>query len=141
MDMVVLCVACLTVFVNCLVKPFARCLGVVVILLLNVMEVFSVSGGALLDGPCVGAVYGGRVWGPCMGAVYGGRVWGPCMGAVYGGRVWGPCMGAVYGGRVWGPCMGAVYGGRVLGPCMGARVISFWSSILWTRLCLLGKDL
>ena len=41
-DMFVLCVACLTVFVNCLVKQFAMCLGVVVILLLNVMEVFSV---------------------------------------------------------------------------------------------------
>ena len=30
-----------SVFVNCLVKQFAICLGVVVILLLNVMEVFS----------------------------------------------------------------------------------------------------
>ena len=29
-------VACLTVFVNCLVKQFAMCLGVVAILLLNV---------------------------------------------------------------------------------------------------------
>ena len=28
MDMFVLCVACLTVFVNCLVKQFAICLGV-----------------------------------------------------------------------------------------------------------------
>ena len=46
-------VACLTVFVNCLVKQFAICLGVVAILLLNVMEVFSVGGGALLDRPCV----------------------------------------------------------------------------------------
>ena len=45
----VLCVACLTVFVNCLVKQFAMSLGVVAILLLNVMEVFSVCGGALLD--------------------------------------------------------------------------------------------
>ena len=44
---------CLTVFVNCLVKQFAVCLGVVVILLLNVMEVFSVSGCALLDRPCM----------------------------------------------------------------------------------------
>ena len=35
-------------FVNCLVKPFAMCLGVV--LLLNVMDVFS---GALLDRPCM----------------------------------------------------------------------------------------
>ena len=35
--------------VNCLVKQFAICLGVVVILLLKVMEVFSVGGGALLD--------------------------------------------------------------------------------------------
>ena len=47
----VLCVVCLTVFVNCLVKQFAMCLGVVAILLLNVMEVFSVCGGTLLDRP------------------------------------------------------------------------------------------
>ena len=47
MDLVVLCVACLTVFVNCLVKQFAICLGGVVILLLNVMVLFSVIGGAL----------------------------------------------------------------------------------------------
>ena len=40
----VLCVACLTVFVNCLVKQFAMCLGVVAILLLNVMALFSVGG-------------------------------------------------------------------------------------------------
>ena len=51
MNLFVLCVACFTVFVNCLVKQFAICLGVVVILLLNVMEVFSVCGGALLDRP------------------------------------------------------------------------------------------
>ena len=42
-----LCVACLTVFVNCLVKQFAICLGVFVIFLL------SVAGGALLDRPCM----------------------------------------------------------------------------------------
>ena len=48
----VLCVACLKVFVNCLVKQFAMCLGVVTILLLNLMDVFSVCGGALLDTPC-----------------------------------------------------------------------------------------
>ena len=55
MDLFVLCVACLTVFVNCLVKQLAICLGVVAILLLNVMEVFSVSGGevALLDRQCM----------------------------------------------------------------------------------------
>ena len=41
------------VFVNCLVKQFAMCLGVVAILLLNVMDVFSVCGGALLDIPCM----------------------------------------------------------------------------------------
>ena len=41
------------VFVNCLVKQFALCLGVVVILLLNVLEVLSVDGGALLDRPCM----------------------------------------------------------------------------------------
>ena len=45
MCLFVLCVACLTVFVNCLVKQFAMCLGVVAILLLNVMDVFSVCGG------------------------------------------------------------------------------------------------
>ena len=44
---------CLTVFVNCLVKQFAMCLGVVAILLLNVMEMFSMGGGALLDIPCM----------------------------------------------------------------------------------------
>ena len=53
MDLFVLCVACLTGFVNCLVKQFAMCLGVVAILLLNVMDVFSVCGGALLDRPCM----------------------------------------------------------------------------------------
>ena len=47
------CFAYLTVFVNCLVKQFAMSLGVVVILLLNVIEVFSVCGGALLDRPCM----------------------------------------------------------------------------------------
>ena len=47
------CLVCLTVFVNCLVKQFAICLGVVVILLLNVMVLFSVVGGALLDRPCL----------------------------------------------------------------------------------------
>ena len=51
MDLFVLCVACLTVFVNCLVKQFAICLGVFVILLLNVMDVLCVVGGALLDRP------------------------------------------------------------------------------------------
>ena len=45
----VLCVACLTVFVNCLMNQFAMCLGVIAILLFNVMDVFSVCGGALLD--------------------------------------------------------------------------------------------
>ena len=53
MRLFVLCVACLTVFVNCLVKQFAMCVGVVAILLLNVMDVFSVCGGALLDIPCM----------------------------------------------------------------------------------------
>ena len=49
MDLFVFCVAYLTVLFNCLVKQFAICLVVVVILLLNVIEVFSVGGGALLD--------------------------------------------------------------------------------------------
>ena len=53
MDLFVLCVACLTVFVNCLMKQFAICLGVFVILLLNVMELLCVVGGALLDRPCM----------------------------------------------------------------------------------------
>ena len=46
-------VACLTVFVNCLVKQFAIFFGVFVILLLNVMELLSVVGGTLLDIPCM----------------------------------------------------------------------------------------
>ena len=37
----------------CLVKEFAMCLGVGAILLLNIMDVFSVGGGALLDRPCM----------------------------------------------------------------------------------------
>ena len=59
----VLCVACLTVFVNCLLKQFAMCLGVVAILLLNVMDVFGVGGGALLDRPCI---FFQRMWVLCM---------------------------------------------------------------------------
>ena len=39
--------------VNCLVKQFAMCLGVVAILLLNVIDVFSVGGSALLNRPCM----------------------------------------------------------------------------------------
>ena len=46
------CFVCF-VFVNCLVKQFAMCFGVVTILLLNVMDVFSVCSGALLDRPCM----------------------------------------------------------------------------------------
>ena len=53
MDLFVLCVACLTRFVNCLLKQFAICLGVFAILLLNVMDLLSVVGGALLDTPCM----------------------------------------------------------------------------------------
>ena len=50
MDLFALCVACLAVFVNCLVKQFAICLGVFVIfLLLNVIELLSVLVGAILD--------------------------------------------------------------------------------------------
>ena len=52
MDLCVLCVTCLTVFVNCLVKQFVIWLAVV-ILLLNIMEVFSVGRDALLDKPCM----------------------------------------------------------------------------------------
>ena len=43
----VLCVACLTVFVNCLVKQL------VIFLCVVVMEVLSVGEGALLDRPCL----------------------------------------------------------------------------------------
>ena len=46
------CFVC-CVFVNCLVKQFAMCLGVVAILLLNAMDVFSVCGGALLGRQCM----------------------------------------------------------------------------------------
>ena len=53
MCLFVLCVACLTVFVNCLVKQFAMCVGIAAVLFLNVMDVFSVCGGALLDRPCM----------------------------------------------------------------------------------------
>ena len=42
MELFVLFVACLTVFVNCLMKQFAMCLCVVAVLLLNVMDVFIV---------------------------------------------------------------------------------------------------
>ena len=54
MDLSVLCVACLTMFVSCLVKQFAIFLGEVVILLLNVMELFIVGGGALFYISCMG---------------------------------------------------------------------------------------
>ena len=53
LDLFVLFVACLTVFVNCVVIQFALCLGAVAILLLNVMDVISVGGGALLARPCM----------------------------------------------------------------------------------------
>ena len=49
-----ICLFCVFVnFLNCLVKQFAICLGVFVILLLNVMELLSVVGGALLDRTCM----------------------------------------------------------------------------------------
>ena len=38
---------------ECLLKQFVICLGVITMLLLNGMEVFSVGGGALLDIPCM----------------------------------------------------------------------------------------
>ena len=53
MDLFVLCVACLTVFVNCLVKQFSICLGVFAILLLNFMDLLSVSGAGLPKNVCV----------------------------------------------------------------------------------------
>ena len=53
MCLFVLCVACLTVSANCLVKQLAMCVGVAAILLSNAMDVFSVCGGALPDRPCM----------------------------------------------------------------------------------------
>ena len=53
MYLFVLFVAYFTVFVNCLGKQFTICLCVVAVLLLNVMDVFSVGGGALLERPCM----------------------------------------------------------------------------------------
>ena len=50
MDLFVLCVDGVC---ECLVKQFAICLGVYVILLLNVMELLCVVGCALLDRPCM----------------------------------------------------------------------------------------
>ena len=44
-------------------KQFALCLGVVDILLLNVMVVFSMAGGALFDKPCM--VFQ-RMWVLCL---------------------------------------------------------------------------
>ena len=46
------CMLCVAVLVDLVVLCVA-CLGVVAILFLNVMEVFSVGGGALLDRPCM----------------------------------------------------------------------------------------
>ena len=51
MNLFVLCVSCFTLFVNYLVKQFVIYLGVFVILLLNVMELWSVVGVSLLDIP------------------------------------------------------------------------------------------
>ena len=48
----VLCITCLTVFGYCLVKQFVIFLGAVVILLLNIMELLSMWGGAQ-DSPCM----------------------------------------------------------------------------------------
>ena len=42
-------VCCVFDSVNCLMKQFAMCLGVFVIMLLNVMDLLNVVGGALLD--------------------------------------------------------------------------------------------
>ena len=46
------CFVC-CMFVNCLVKQYEICLGVFVILLLNVMDLLSGVGVALLDRPCM----------------------------------------------------------------------------------------
>ena len=46
------CLVC-CMFDSVCVKEFAMCLGVVAILVLNVMDVFSVGGGSLLDRSCM----------------------------------------------------------------------------------------
>ena len=48
-----ICLFCVLHVCNCFVIQLAICLGVFVILLLNVMELVSVIGGALLDRPCM----------------------------------------------------------------------------------------
>ena len=53
MDLFVLCVVFLAGFVNLFVIQFAICFGVVVILLVNVIELFSMVGSTLLDKPCM----------------------------------------------------------------------------------------
>ena len=53
MEPFALCAACLTVFVNGLGKQPAICLGVSATLLLNVIDLLIVFGGALLDRPCM----------------------------------------------------------------------------------------
>ena len=50
---VVCCSVNVPVCFVCCVLDSAMCVGVVAILLLNVMDVFSVCGGALLDRPCM----------------------------------------------------------------------------------------
>ena len=47
------CSVDVSVCLVCCVFVIAMCLGVVAVLLLNVMDVFSVGGGALLDRPCM----------------------------------------------------------------------------------------
>ena len=46
-------VLCVNLFDSVCAKQFAICFGLIAILLLNVMAVFSVGGGALLDRPCM----------------------------------------------------------------------------------------
>ena len=55
---------------NCLVKQFAICLGMVVILLLNVMELFSVGRGALLECACCACDPRVQLSVPSIGFVY-----------------------------------------------------------------------
>ena len=56
-DVISLCFMCFSgngsVFLIYCVFDFVKCLGVVAILVLNVMDVFSVGIGALLDRPCM----------------------------------------------------------------------------------------
>ena len=53
MCLFVLCVLCLTVFVNCLLNAFAICVGEVSVFSLKFMMLFLCCVGVLLASPCI----------------------------------------------------------------------------------------